>query len=220
MAGNYDWLDSSSDIMDALDSAESRAYAAESALAESAETGMTHPGDIPFSFKRLLGAALGKLETMAIAGGWAYAAYTVFSKEEKNAQGVTVKMPHMPEAFGVGADVWSGVGFSLAAFFGKLPVLGKIPIEALPHLERIGTGSLAHWAVVAAQRAGAATLGIDVTNKIAGEDAQVSGEANANQETHQVGAGAPVEKSDPTAYMTEPQKAQWERFRPRNRKAA
>jgi hypothetical protein len=216
MAGNYDWLDSSSDIMDALDSAESRAYAAESALAESAETGMAHPGDVPFSLKRLFGAALGKLEVMAIAGGWAYSAYTVFSKEEKNAQGVMTKMPHMPEAFGIGADVWTGVGFSLAAFFGKLPFIGKIPVEALTHVDRIGTASLAHWAVVGAQRAGAATLGIDVTNKIAGEgEAQVGSEAaNENQ------AGAPVDRSDPADYMTPAQRARWEQFRPRNKKAA
>ncbi len=220
--GKYDLFDSSSDIMDALDSAEARAYEAETALAEVAETGATFsPADLPFSWARLGRVAMGKVEAIAAGGAWAYGAYTIFSQKDESGK----EVPHMPELFGVGADAWSGIALSAAAFFGKIPFLGKLPTSALSHLDNLGTGSLVHWSVVAAQRAGAATLGIDIRDKVGGSNDNGGARTGGSPAPESASAPAnstPVEngKDDPAAYMTPAQKKQWLRFQPRAKKAA
>jgi hypothetical protein len=215
----YDWLDSSSDIMDALDAAESRAYSAEVALAEAAETGMVHPADDKHSLGDIFKGMLHRAEGMAAAGGWAYAAYTIFSEKDDNGK----EVPHMPSLFGLNADFLSGLALTASAFFGKplgfLP--WKIPVEALPHLDRLGQGSLDHWAVVAAQRAGAASIGIDIRNKVGGDRVGAANDSREMAQQDSPPSAVIDEKDDPTKHMSPDQARRWHQFRPRaSRKAA
>lgn len=213
MSSDYAWLDSSSDIMDALDAAESRAYAAEAALegatgGEMSTGALGHCVGAPPTMQGAISTFFRKALSMATAGGWAYAAYTVF--DQKDPVNPAKSVPHMPEVFGFGADVVTGVLASIAAFWQPK----FIPRAALSYLDSIGTGSLDHWAVVTMQRAGAASAGIDVTGKVGGEGAQV-GAANRNElSANQAGtAGAMVDRTDPKAYMTPAQAHQWEKYR-------
>jgi len=191
---SYDWA-TADYLTDALDSAERRAYAAETALAEGGY-------EVESTGMKAVKSVFGKLLIMGSAGGTAYAAHTLFEKDGK---------PHMPQVFGVPGDLIGGFGLGLLSFlgFGRRVGLGHA-FDA--GLDKLSDGMFAHSAVVFGQRHGANAIaaGVAGTAGVAGAQTAGCGDAqvSAASQPPAMGHGSPAD------YMTEAQKAAWHRYAP------
>jgi hypothetical protein len=201
----YDWAVESHYLADELDRTADKADRASEYLAE-LESGR----------ENIIRTALTTGTHMATAGSFAYMSQTLFATKDAK---TGASVPGMFNVGPIGADLLTGIAGKLAALFAsKL----KIPAEAIPYIDAIGTGALDHWAVVTAQHAGAASNTPPVPTKTSGvhgpvpalgggqpDRTPVMGGGNRDYNRPEMGGGVGAGHRDPQQYMTPAQRSAW-----------